>query len=281
VTVAIAACRPDRQRWALGLEYDGGAFNGFQRQSHAPSVQGALEDALSQIANEPVRVVCAGRTDAGVHATQQVVSFETAAQRSPRSWIRGTNTLTPPALAVRWARAVPAEFHARYSATARRYLYLFDERAVPSPQLDPWTLATAPLDEEAMHRAAQLLPGERDFSAFRAAACQSPTAWRCVHHIAVCRLATLVVLDISANAFLLHMVRNIASALQQVGLGQRPPGWIAELLEAGDRTRLGRTAPPQALYLVDVSYPAPALPPASLPGPLRAIAGLERFPGLG
>jgi len=275
------SAHPERQRWALGVEYDGGAFSGFQRQRHAPSVQGALEEALSRVADEAIAVVCAGRTDAGVHATQQVVSFETAARREPKAWIRGTNSLTPAAVAVRWAVAVPADFHARFSASARRYLYLFDERAVPSPLLDRWTLATAPLDAERMDEAAQALLGERDFSAFRAAACQSPTPWRCVQRIAVRRLGPLVVLDVTANAFLLHMVRNMASALQQVGLGQRPPRWIAELLDAGDRTRLGRTAAPQALYLVDVQYPAQTLPPPVLPGVLRAVNGLDRFPGLG
>ncbi len=257
--------------WALGIEYNGQAFHGWQRQKHASSVQQSLEDALSKIADEPVKVAAAGRTDAGVHATSQVASFTTNAQRLEKAWRLGTNAHLPEGVSVAWARPVPADFHARYSALARRYLYLYAEEAPSALGRSQWW-AGAPLNSDAMHRAAQALLGEQDFSAVRAAACQSPTPWRCVHRVAVSRFGDLVVLDIEANAFLLHMVRNIASMLAQVGRGERPEGWVAQLLAGRDRGPLGVTAPPQALYLTQVSYaPDLALPGGRLPPPLRAL----------
>lgn len=264
-------------RLALGLEYDGRSYHGFQRQLDVPTVQAALEDALSKIADEPISVVAAGRTDTGVHATGQVVGFQCAAPRAPDAWVRGVNSLTPGSLKVRWVREVPEDFHPRYSASARRYLYLWFEDRVASPLLQGWAVRSPALDESAMHRAAQGLLGERDFTSFRGAGCQSKSAFRCVHRMAVTRLGGFVVLDVTANAFLLHMVRNLASALQQVGSGSREVEWPAQLLARRDRRLLGATAPPDGLYLTDVRYPGFDFPPSPLPGLLRAAGEAARF----
>ena len=257
---------------ALGVEYDGGAFRGFQRQRNAPSVQQALEDAASRVANEPVRVVGAGRTDAGVHATQQVVSFVTPAERSAEAWRRGVSSLTPAALEVVWARVLDHPFDARRDARWRRYVYLLSD-APARPALHRgrvgWSrgFPTLPrsgdgaLDAAAMHDAAQCLLGERDFSAFRAAGCQSKTPWRCVRSIIVTRRGDVVAVDVTANAFLLRMVRNIASALREVGVGNLTAPALAELFAAGDRGAAPPTAPPQGLYLVWVGYPELPLSP--------------------
>jgi tRNA pseudouridine38-40 synthase len=262
---------------ALGIEYNGATFHGFQSQRNAPSVQDALEKALSQIADEPVRIVAAGRTDAGVHATGQIVGFTTTAERPPSAWLRGTNSLTPAGVKVTWVRTVSDRFHARYSAVARRYQYLFEDSGSASPLLHRQVTTVAPLDDAAMHRAAQALLGEHDFSSFRAAGCQSLSANRCVHRIAVHRAESFVVLDIAANAFLLHMVRNIAGALLRVGLGQAEEAWIGEILQGRNRGLAGRTAPPDGLYLVDVHYPGFDLPRGRLPHLLRALGNLDRF----
>lgn len=284
-------------RLALGIEYDGSAFRGFQFQRNAPSVQAALEDALSSVAAAPIRVTAAGRTDAGVHATGQVVGFETSADRPLGAWLRGTNALTPAAVKVRWARTVDDAFHARYLAVARRYQYLFHDgggrsgadqpepgaavvHADPgqaSPLTRGYVTPSRALDADAMHRAAQGLLGEHDFTTYRAAGCQSLSAHRCVHRIAVLRVGPLVVLDITANAFLLHMVRNIAGALQRVGEGAAPEAWPVRALAGRDRALIGRTAPAAGLYLVDVRYPGYDLPPGQPPALLRAVGGLDRF----
>jgi tRNA pseudouridine38-40 synthase len=264
-------------RLALGVEYDGVSFHGFQRQVNASSVQEALEAALSKIAAQPVRVTAAGRTDAGVHATGQVVSFHSATPRPLSAWIRGTNALTPASLKVTWVREVDERFHARRSAVARRYQYLFYEADAPSPLLCGRAVRIPRSNDAAMHRAAQVLVGEHDFTTFRASGCQSHSAYRCVHRISVHRAESLIVLDISANAFLLHMVRNIAGALLQVGLGRAEEGWIARILAARDRTLAGRTAAPEGLYLVDVRYPGYDFPAAQPPGLLRALGSLDRF----
>lgn len=266
---------------ALGVEYDGGAFSGFQLQKHVASVQGALEGALSQVAARPVRIMAAGRTDAGVHATGQVVNFASPVERPLTAWVRGGNALLPAGARVTWARAVDAGFHARYSAVARRYMYLFVEQAhehgASSPLVRGRAVEVNRLDEAAMHRAAQALIGEQDFSAVRGAGCQAPTAYRCVHRASVQRAGPFVVLDITANAFLLHMVRNIAGVLAQVGDGRRPESWVAELLAGADRTLAGATAPPNGLYLVHVRYPGYEFPEPQLPPLLRVLGGLGRF----
>ncbi|MGH8184402.1 MAG: tRNA pseudouridine(38-40) synthase TruA [Rhodanobacteraceae bacterium] len=250
-------------RVALGIEYDGTDFFGWQRLGHGPSVQAEVESALSFVAAHPVEVTCAGRTDAGVHARCQVVHFDSNAERDARAWVLGATTRLPRAVAVLWARAMPDDFHARFSARARRYRYVLLNRAI-RPALEARFVAweRVPLDAEAMHAAAQALPGEHDFSSFRAASCQARHARRCVNAISVRRDDEHVIVEIEANAFLHHMVRNIVGSLLEVGRGERPIAWIAELLAARDRGLAGVTAMPQGLTFVGPRYPAQwALPP--------------------
>ena len=259
---------------ALGVEYDGGAFHGFQRQRHVASVQQALEEAVSRVADEPVRVTAAGRTDAGVHATQQVVSFATKAVRSEDAWRRGISSLTPRAVGVVWARVLGHPFNARHDARWRRYVYLFSDVA-PPPVIHRGLVAwSRTLDAGRMHAAAQCLVGEHDFSTFRAAACQSKSPWRRLHTIQVARAGEYVTIDLTANAFLLHMVRNIAGALREVGTGNLAPQAFAQLFAQRDRTLAPATAPPQGLYLVWVGYPNLELT-ARLPPLLRATDAME------
>ncbi len=243
---------------AIGLEYDGRNYRGFQRQKDFDSVQGRLEAALAQVAGEPVETRCAGRTDAGVHAAGQVAGFATAAARPERAWVLGVNAHLPRDISVRWAREVPGDFDARRSATSRRYRYvILNTRSRPGVLNGRVAhCCRGRLDEEAMHRAAQCLVGEHDFSAFRGAGCESRTPWRNVTAVSVSRAGDYVFIDVAANAFLLHMVRNIAGSLVAVGEGLRPPEWIAEIFAGRDRTRAGPTAPPDGLYLAGVSYPA-------------------------
>ena len=270
---------------ALGVEYDGGAFHGFQRQSHAASVQETLEQAIGRVADEPLRIVAAGRTDAGVHATQQVVSFDTRAERSERAWRRGVSSLTPDAVQVVWAKVLDPGFHARFDATARRYVYVFsDARQKPAIHrgLVAWWRGNA-LDASAMHRAAQCLVGEHDFSAFRAAACQSKTPHRNIASIRVERINGYVAIDVVANAFLLHMVRNIATALAYVGAGSLSAEGLRELLARRNRALAPPTAAPQGLYLVGVDYPQLPLsvrPPPLLSSPATETTALQPISGL-
>lgn len=256
-------------RWALGVEYDGAAFGGFQRQPHhdQPTVQGALEKALSSIADESVHLVCAGRTDAGVHAVAQVVHFDCASERDARAWTRGANSLTPDGISVRWAQVVDDAFHARFSATARTYLYvLSDGEPVHALLRDRVAGFPVRLDEKAMAEAARVLIGEQDFSSFRAAGCQARHAVREVLHCAVHRNGSLLGFEIRANAFLQHMVRNLVGSLALVGDGRRSVDWFGEVLAARDRTRAGPAAPPAGLYFVDVTYPEhPDLPTIGRP----------------
>lgn len=256
-------------RTALGLEYHGAGFSGWQaqRSPRLPTVQEALESALSRVADAPVTTICAGRTDAGVHATAQVVHFDSLAPRSSRAWILGCNSLLPAGIAVQWARPVDSAFHARFSATSRSYRYLILNREQRSALLGSavcWQ--RRPLDHLRMQQAAACLPGERDFSAFRGAGCQSRTPMRRVDSVVVSRSGNLLAIDIRANAFLLHMVRNIAGALLAVGNGERPVEWLGEVLESRDRRQCAATAPAQGLYLCAVGYEARwALPPAPPP----------------
>ncbi|MGA0934851.1 MAG: tRNA pseudouridine(38-40) synthase TruA [Pseudohongiellaceae bacterium] len=249
----------DSCRVALGIEYNGRGFNGWQAQKspHTKTVQQTLEQALSEVADHPVTLVCAGRTDAGVHATGQVVHFDHRHERTEGAWIRGGNALLPPEVSVRWAKQVPADFHARFSATARRYRYVIYNHAVKPAILNGQvTHHYQPLDAERMHAAGQLLLGEQDFSAYRGAACQSTTPMRHVSEISVRRQWDFVTLDIQANAFLLHMVRNIAGVLMEIGEGRKPVAWAGEVLAGRDRRQGGVTALPNGLYLVRVFYPA-------------------------
>lgn len=240
---------------AAGIEYDGSGFCGWQRQDGVRTVQEVVETAFAKVADHPVQVVCAGRTDAGVHATGQIVHFETEAVRSERSWVLGANVNLPPDVTVHWAREVPEDFHARFSARARRYRYLICNRWVrPAILRGRVTWFHKPLDVERMRRAAVYLLGEHDFSSFRALACQAKSPVREVRALQVNREGDFIVIDITANAFLHHMVRNIAGVLLAVGTGERPVEWVPQLLAARDRTVGGVTAPPDGLYLVEVHY---------------------------
>lgn len=245
------------ERVGLCVAYNGAGFHGWQYQApELLTVQGQLESALSKVADHPVRVTCAGRTDARVHATWQVVHFDTHANRPLKAWVLGTNSHLPDGISVNWARHVPAEFDARFSATSRRYLYLIHNHPVRSPFMhDLLTREPRPLDSLAMDRAGAALLGERDFTSFRAANCQSNTPMRRVDHLQVHRREDMVVIDIAANAFLYHMVRNIAGVLMDVGAGEKPVEWVAELLERRNRSLGSVTAAPNGLYLVDVTYP--------------------------
>jgi tRNA pseudouridine38-40 synthase len=248
-------------RYALGVEYDGGGFLGWQRLSKSGSadestVQSVLESALSFVANAQVDTVCAGRTDAGVHAQCQVVHFDSDARRDPRGWMLGATSRLPDSVCVRWCQPVADDFHARFSARARRYRYAILNRAV-RPALGRQYLSweRLPLDADAMHRAAQSLLGEHDFSAFRTVHCQAPHARRDLQAITVRRNGEQVVVEVQANAFLHHMVRNIVGSLLLVGRGEQPEDWIAQLLAGRDRTLAGPTAPPDGLVFISPLYP--------------------------
>lgn len=258
------------RRIALGVEYCGAHLHGFQKQaSAAETVQAHLEWALSSIANEPVTLVCAGRTDAGVHATNQVIHFDTRAVRPQRAWVQGVNTQLPDAVRVRWAQEVPAQFHARFSACARSYRYLIHSSPTRSAQAaSEVTWTQHPLDLDAMRRGAAYLLGRHDFTSFRASQCQAKSPLRDLTRLDIARVGQLIVLEVSANAFLHHMVRNITGVLMAVGRGERRPEWVREVLESRDRTAGGVTASPFGLYLVDVEYPKEFNLPESEPGPL-------------
>lgn len=254
---------------ALGIEYDGSRYFGWQRQQNVDSVQQKLEEALSVIANTPCEVFCAGRTDAGVHGTGQVVHFETEVNRPLQSWCFGTNTHLPADIVVRWAVEVSEDFHARFSATARRYRYIIYNHKLRSAILPKGVSHYYhSLEHEKMHQAGQFLLGENDFSSFRAAQCQSHTPWRNVHHLQVSRQQDYIIVDIQANAFVHHMVRNIVGSLIEVGQGRQPVEWIKWLLEQRDRTLAAPTAKAEGLYLVDVTYPEHFGIPKGRLGPL-------------
>ena len=244
-------------RIALGIEYDGTDFLGWQRLSHGSSVQGALESALSFVAAHPVDVTCAGRTDAGVHARCQIVHFDSESVRSDRGWALGANSQLPPSVAVLWAQPVAEDFHARYSARARRYRYTILNRPI-RPALDARRVAWehVPLDIDAMQVAAQALIGEHDFSAFRTVACQARSTMRNVHAIAISRSGDEIAIEIQANAFLHHMVRNIVGSLLPIGRGEQREAWLAELLAGRDRAKAGPTAPAAGLTFLGPRYPA-------------------------
>ncbi len=245
-------------RIALCIEYQGTGFNGWQAQKAVgiSTVQETLETALSQVADQAIKVHCAGRTDKGVHASAQIVHFETSNERPLKAWVKGCNALLPSTVVVRWAKHVEADFHARFSALSRCYCYLIYNNNIPSALLHGQVSSHFfPLNEKSMHDAAQYLLGERDFSSFRGAGCQSNTAMRNVSCVKVERSGNFIKIEIKANAFLLHMVRNIVGALLEVGEGIRDPEWIRSLLEQKDRRQAGITAPPEGLYLIEVEYP--------------------------
>jgi tRNA pseudouridine38-40 synthase len=251
-------------RVALGIEYDGSAYSGWQLQSHARSIQGELERALAIVADHPLQLTAAGRTDAGVHALMQVAHFDTVAVRPELAWVLGGSAEASADVSVLWAREVPADFHARFSARARTYRYrILNRRVRPALERARACWIRRPLDADAMHEAAQCLLGEHDFTSFRAAECQSSTPVRRVTELTVRRDGDHVEVAIRANAFLHHMVRNIAGTLIAVGVGDRPTAWVGEVLAGRDRTRAGATAPPQGLYFAGVDYdPSFGLPSA-------------------
>lgn len=243
-------------RIAAGIEYDGSAFAGWQTQPHAPSVQDAVEAAFSEVANHSVKIVCAGRTDAGVHAYNQVVHFDTDAPRRQRSWVLGANSNLPASVNVNWTREVSDDFHARFGALARSYRYVILNRWVRSAvNANRATWVHERLDADAMHRAAQYLFGEHDFSSYRALACQAKSPVRTIESITVSRADEWVTLDVTANAFLHHMVRNIAGVLIAIGRHEQAESWTREVLEHRDRALGGITAPPQGLYFLGPRYP--------------------------
>jgi len=254
-------------RIALGIEYDGAGFNGWQTQPDGRSVQDALESALGQLAGETISTICAGRTDAGVHAVDQVVHFDTAVERPLTAWVRGTNRFLPESVAVRWARQVEGEFHARYSAVRRGYDYWIFNDPVRSPLTHGRaTWVFRPLDDAPMKVSARYLVGRHDFTSFRSAECQAASPVRDLQLLEVERLGRWLRVRARANAFLHHMVRNIAGALVAVGLGRYPPEWLAEVLAARDRSRAAPTLGAAGLYLARVEYD----PRFELPAPEAA-----------
>ena len=243
-------------RIAAIVEYDGSNFSGWQRQDHARSVQGVVEDALSRVADEPIQVTVAGRTDAGVHGLAQVIHFDTSAARSEYSWVRGANSNLPADVALLWAAPVDDGFHARYSATGRHYHYVILNRPIrPTYLARRVTHEFRLLDVKPMQEAARHLVGEHDFTSFRAAECQAKSPVRELRALEITRHGELVHVRAHANAFLQHMVRNLAGVLMTIGAGEREPGWAREVLEARDRAAGGVTAAPDGLYLREIEYP--------------------------
>lgn len=243
-------------RIALGIEYMGANYCGWQRQSNASSVQAHVENSLKKILLHEVNIVCAGRTDAGVNAVSQIVHFDSQVIRPLKAFTRGLNTHLPKDIAITWAQAVPNDFHARFSASARRYRYIIYNNPLRSGLLNAGlTHVYQALDADKMHEAAKALCGEQDFSAFRAAHCQSNTPYRHIHYINVSRQNRYIIVDVKANAFLHHMVRNIVGSLIDVGCGEKPLSYISDLLASKDRTKASATAKPNGLYLVQVDYP--------------------------
>ncbi len=249
-------CEPTTHRLAAAIEYDGTPFFGWQRQRQTPTVQECLENALSKVADHTIQIHASGRTDTGVHAWRQVVHFDVEAERSERSWILGTQTHLHPGVSMVWVKPVAPDFHARYSARARHYRYRIINR-LHRPAIDRQRACWVhqPLDVERMHKAAQALVGEHDFSSFRAAGCQAKHATRAVHWVSVERDGDEIAIDIQANSFLYHMVRNITGSLILVGRGERPSSWMAEVLAQKDRTQSGMTAPAHGLYFMRSVYP--------------------------
>ena len=243
-------------RIVLGVEYDGSAYAGWQYQAGKPTVQAALQTALSKIADQAITVLCAGRTDAGVHALEQVVHFDTDVERPLKAWVIGTNSHLPADVRIIWAKPALADFHARYSAIARFYRYVILNRTTHSALLrSQSTWCAQSLDVVAMHQAAQALIGEHDFSSFRAQSCQSLSPKRLMYFIDVYRLEQQVIIDVCANAFLHHMVRNIVGVLIAIGQGRQAVDWTQHLLAVKDRCQAGMTAPAEGLRLAAVFYP--------------------------
>jgi len=244
-------------RIAAKIEYDGTHYHGWQQQRELSTVQAVVEQAFSAVAAHPIKVVCAGRTDAGVHAAGQIIHFDTDVQRSERAWVFGANANLPHDVCVHWAKPTSDNFHARFSALARQYRYLIYNKPIrPALKWQQLTWQCLPLDAELMHHAAQRLVGEHDFNAFRAKQCQAKSPVRTIEFLRITRKAEIVCIDIKANAFLHHMVRNIAGVLMAIGAGKASVDWIDELLLSKNRADGGVTARPQGLYFMGVDYPA-------------------------
>lgn len=267
-------------RIALGVEYKGSRYKGWQRQiDGVRSVQETLEKALSKVADSPVSVLCAGRTDAGVHACGQVVHFDTRAIRPERAWVMGTNAELPGDISVTWARPMPRDFHARFKAVARRYRYvIYNDLIRPAHLADEVTWNHRPLDAERMALAAAPLIGTHDFSAFRASQCQAKSPVKQLHHLRVTRHGKMIVIDVRANAFLHHMVRNLAGVLMAIGSGDKPVEWAGQVLAGRERRQGGVTAHPYGLYLVSVEYPSPYDLPSRYIGP-HFLTGFDSLAG--
>jgi tRNA pseudouridine38-40 synthase len=243
-------------RIALGIEYDGTHFSGWQAQINLLTVQGEVERALSIIANEKIKIFCAGRTDAGVHATGQTIHFDTEVFREDRAWIMGCNANLPSSIAIKWIKKVDDTFHARFSALSRRYRYIIYNSSIRSALFSKKaTWHHRELDAELMHDAAQCLVGKQDFSSFRSSDCEAKSPVRDIHYLTVHRQEQFVILEIQANAFLHHMVRNISGSLMDVGAGHETPAWLKNVLTARDRKQAGITAPAAGLYLCNADYP--------------------------
>lgn len=243
-------------RFALGIEYDGSNYCGWQRQNHVNSVQQEVEKALSKIVNQPTAVVCAGRTDTGVHGFNQVIHFDSPVDRGQAAWELGMNTNLPKDIAVKWSRPVSDDFHARFSATARQYRYIiYNKRLRPAIMQKGLSHCHFPLNAELMHQAAQQLVGEHDFTSLRTVHCQANSPVRTIHFCNVSRNGDYVIIDIKANAFLQHMVRNIAGTLMRVGRELETINWVGEVLAMKNRCKAGITAPSAGLYFIDVDYP--------------------------
>ncbi len=256
---------------AMGIEYHGSAYHGWQSQADEslPTVQAAVERALSMVANEPIKIICAGRTDRGVHGSGQVIHFKTDSERDQRAWLFGSNSNLPRDVRVLWVKPVVNDFHARFSATSREYHYLICNQEVrPALWHDSVAWEYHPCDINAMQEAATHLVGRHDFSAFRGSGCQANSPVRCVEELTLWRDGDIICLKVRANAFLLHMVRNIAGTLIHVGRGMETPNWVASVLESRDRRQAGKTAPGGGLYLTTVVYPERFLIPSSSMPPL-------------
>lgn len=269
------------QRLCLRVEYDGSLFHGFQAQTFAvDTVQKSLEAALSSVADEPITLVCAGRTDAGVHASAQIVHFDTLAKRPLKAWSLGVNARLPQGVSVKWAQAVPATFHARFSARARTYRYvIYNSPTRPAIMRQQLTWQKRSLNFAAMVGGASCLVGEHDFSSFRASQCQARNPVRHLHGLRFCRCRDLIIMEVKANAFLHHMVRNIAGVLMTVGCGDKPVEWVEQVLAARDRTQGGVTAASAGLYLVQVDYDSEFPLPVDEPGPCFLPETLEWVQG--
>jgi len=244
------------KKYALGIEYSGSEYSGWQRQVNADSVQSTVEKALSRVADHDITLYCAGRTDKGVHAIEQVVHFETSSDRVTRAWVFGSNGYLPPTIRINWAKQVPDDFHARYSAISRRYRYIIYNASQPSGLFHNrcvWIKQDLNIDD--MQSAADHLLGQHDFSSFRASGCQARHPVREIKSIKISKEGAFVYIEVDADGFLYHMVRNIVGSLLKVGKGQAATSWIKELLTARDRTRAAATAPAHGLYFMAARYP--------------------------